>query len=379
MSKPVIVVLGAGEVGTAAASYVCRAFPHARLVVADLDREQAVEAAGRALGDAMGIGLDVTDAPALRDVLKGAAAVLNCVGPFYRFGVPVLEAAIAERALYLDICDDWDATLALRALDSRARDGGSTAVVGQGASPGNSNLLAMLAVSRVTDCHTLLTGWSLDDTGEGADSAAGEHLLHQVTGTIKVWESGRYQDERPLRETVVRYPGLPERSAITVGHPEAVTLPQTVPNLRTCRNLMTLSPGLAETVRKAAAAVERDGVSCRAAARDIVAQYRAVPHAPQAAEYPGVWAIAVGGTHTAGAHLCDYGDMTTMGAMTAAPLVAGLTLILSKQSLSAGVFAPEEILEPHDFFRTLAQLVGAGPMVATTVDINPKGQAMARA
>jgi short subunit dehydrogenase-like uncharacterized protein len=37
--------------------------------------------------------------------------VLNCVGPFYRFGPPVLTAAIKAGVSYLDVCDDWEPTL----------------------------------------------------------------------------------------------------------------------------------------------------------------------------------------------------------------------------------------------------------------------------
>ena len=54
-------------------------------------------------------------------------------------------AAIEAGAHYLDICDDWEPTLDMLELGERARARGVTAVIGMGASPGLTNLLAMKA------------------------------------------------------------------------------------------------------------------------------------------------------------------------------------------------------------------------------------------
>jgi Na+/melibiose symporter-like transporter len=155
-----VIVLGAGVVGRAAARYAAASPFVADIVVADRD----LGAAERALAEAGGRGtatpVDVTDPQALAHLLGGADAVLNCVGPFYRFGPAVLAAAIAARCPYLDVCDDWEPTLEMLAQDPTARAAGVVAVVGQGASPGNANLLAAAAMSVVPDAHTLLTGWS---------------------------------------------------------------------------------------------------------------------------------------------------------------------------------------------------------------------------
>ena len=82
--------------------------------------------------------VDVTDDRALDALLVGADVVLNTVGPYYRFGPAVLRAAIRTRTRYIDICDDWEPTLAMLDLDADARAAGVCALIGMGASPGVS-------------------------------------------------------------------------------------------------------------------------------------------------------------------------------------------------------------------------------------------------
>ena len=49
--------------------------------------------------------------------MSGATrVVMNTVGPFFRFGVPILTAAIDAGTDYIDVCDDWEPTLEMLAL-----------------------------------------------------------------------------------------------------------------------------------------------------------------------------------------------------------------------------------------------------------------------
>ena len=58
----------------------------------------------------------------------------------------MLRAAIRAGCHYVDVCDDWEPTLEMLALDTEARAAGVTAVIGLGASPGITNLLAVQAI-----------------------------------------------------------------------------------------------------------------------------------------------------------------------------------------------------------------------------------------
>lgn len=358
-----ILVLGAGAIGRAAATFARESDYVGDIVIADRNLEAAEQIAS-SIG-ASAVRVDVTDAGQLADAMRRVDVVLNCVGPYYRFGPPVLAAAIAAGRTYLDVCDDWEPTLAALDMDATARSAGVTAIIGQGASPGTANLVGKYCANAVDACHTLLTAWSLEDEPGDPESAANEHWLMQSTGLIRVWRNGGYVDEPSLQEVSVELPGFPPRTALTVGHPEAVTLPRAIPTLRTCLNLMTLPPSLVATLRRAAEAVAA-GMPLKDASRTILAAHRpgALPPAP---DYPGLWAIAEGKTRRAAAYLPDYGRMTDLGTVTAAPMVAGLNLVLEGKVARIGVLTPEEAFAPEDYFSALAKVAGVKPPVVRLI------------
>src|SRR5699024_11612914 len=55
--------------------------------------------------------LDVTDTASLRRAIREVDVVLNAAGPFFRFGVPILDASIEEGKLYCDIFEDCQSTV----------------------------------------------------------------------------------------------------------------------------------------------------------------------------------------------------------------------------------------------------------------------------
>jgi len=146
----------------------------AQIIIADRDRERAAAFAGACGPKASAVSLDAEDEDALRQLLRRADVVLNTAGPFYRFGIKVLRAAIEAGCHYLDINDDWEPTLEMLEMDERARRAGVTAVVGMGASPGISNLLAAKAMRRLDRVDAVYTGWSLESArAEHREGAAG--------------------------------------------------------------------------------------------------------------------------------------------------------------------------------------------------------------
>ena len=118
-----------------------------RIVIADIDGKRA-DAFARELGDsAQPLVLDISDPVVLDAAVAGADVVMNTVGPFFRFGLQVLSSCIRTGRNYVDICDDWEPTISMLDLDEKARAAGITAIIGMGASPGISNMLAKKALS----------------------------------------------------------------------------------------------------------------------------------------------------------------------------------------------------------------------------------------
>jgi saccharopine dehydrogenase-like NADP-dependent oxidoreductase len=119
-----------------------------RIVVADLNESSAQDFAAQLNNKVSSMGLDVSDDVALRKAMANSDLVINTCGPFYRYGVPVLQAAIDTGCHYVDICDDWEPTVEMLKLDQQAKDADVCAIVGLGASPGISNMLALIGDAR---------------------------------------------------------------------------------------------------------------------------------------------------------------------------------------------------------------------------------------
>lgn len=118
-----------------------------------------------------------------------------------RLGAPVLRAAIEAGLHYLDINDDSESTEAMFEMDQEARRRGITAVIGIGASPGMSNLLAVTVMEEPDEVTQIYAGFDLDAVmsetrGEKA-CAATIHGIHQLTGKIRVFDDGKFVDQRP--------------------------------------------------------------------------------------------------------------------------------------------------------------------------------------
>jgi saccharopine dehydrogenase-like NADP-dependent oxidoreductase len=355
----------------------------AEVVVADLQLAAAERIAERAGAKARPAAVNAEDAAGLRDLLRGADVVLNTVGPFYRFGVPILEAAIDAGCNYLDICDDWEPTLAMLELDPRARDAGVTAIIGVGASPGVSNLLAAKAISRLDTVEEVITGWGLSGTGavrddgdgEGAErearksdsrepSAAVVHWMHQCSGTIRVRRGGRFEDVKPVQEMSVDYPGIGVGTAWSVGHPEAVTLPLMYPEIQSSTNVMVGPPFLIEAVRALGAAIDAGDLSVEGAATQMEGPIppelrKAAASESGAVRLPPLFALARGqrggAPRAVGAMVLGM-PRGGMGGATGVPLAVGLSLFARGQVEKPGVFAPEGVMDADGFFDALAPL-----------------------
>ena len=152
--NPTVVILGgAGEMGRTAVSIISQFEQIGELIVADANEEEAKAVVSKNLENSKARMraqfVDVTDSQELNSFLSGVTIVLNTVGPFYKYGVDVLTAAIASGCHYIDICDDWEPTIEMMGLDQDAQLNDVLAIIGMGASPGISNLLARLVLSLI--------------------------------------------------------------------------------------------------------------------------------------------------------------------------------------------------------------------------------------
>ncbi|MEU1729257.1 saccharopine dehydrogenase NADP-binding domain-containing protein [Nonomuraea sp. NPDC005692] len=351
----VLALGGAGAMGRVAVR-VATGLPGVQeIVVADRDAHAAARLA-QELG-ASGVRMsarevDVTDEAELDAALKEADIVLNTVGPYYRFGLGVLRAAIRTRTHYLDICDDWEPTLEMLDLDADARVAGVCAVIGMGASPGISNLLAARAVTRLDTVTDLYTAWPVDVPGAGADDtdlrgpdgrpiAAAVHWMQQIRGTIAVVSNGELVQRQPLRPVALTLPGGRKGTAYTVGHPEPVTLQRSYRPTGDAANLMVITPGTVAYLDVLRSDLDSGRLTNETAAADLAkpTMRRALRAAVRAVRFsapgslPPFFAAATGTRNgrplTVLAHLVSTGGlMKNMSEATGIPAAAGLAQLL---------------------------------------------------
>ncbi|WP_395292830.1 saccharopine dehydrogenase family protein [Kitasatospora hibisci] len=369
---------GAGAMGAVAVRTAATLPGVAELVVADRDI-----AAARSLVSELPAGharlsarhLDLTDSRQLDAALGEADVVLNTVGPYYRFGPTVLAAAVRQRTHYLDLCDDWEPTVRMLELDRAAREAGVTAVLGMGASPGVSNLLAVLAVERLDALDDLYTAWPVDvpDAGEnltvpgGGPGAAAIHWMEQISGTVAAVEQGALVRRPPLRPVTLALPGGRSGTAYTVGHPEPVTLHRSFGPRGDAACLMVVTRGTVAFLDGLRRDLDRGRLDNEAAAVALTREPlgRALSAGVRSAAYrgpgslPPFFAAATGRRDgrpvTVLARPTEDPPrlLADMALATGVPLALGLAQVLDGTARRPGVHPPEAVIDAARFFRDL--------------------------
>jgi short subunit dehydrogenase-like uncharacterized protein len=87
--------------------------------------------------------VDVADVAAVRAAAAQARLVLTTVGPFVRYGAPVLDACLDARVCYVDIANELTAVRQVLERDAEARARGVTVVTGAGFGPGGTESLVL--------------------------------------------------------------------------------------------------------------------------------------------------------------------------------------------------------------------------------------------
>lgn len=378
----VIVLGGAGEMGRKAVSIISDFENIGELVVADFDLASAEKIVAKNASEAKiplkAVSVDVTDSEQLISLLEGKDIVLNMTGPFYRLGVPVLEAAIAAGCHYLDICDDWEPTIDMLALHEKAVESDVVAVIGIGASPGISNILARVVCDRLDRVDDLYTVWPVDAGDERGDaiqvvieenqgaSAAIVHWMQQISGEIEVVKEGHRVTQRPMLPVTLNYPNAGEGTGYTVGHPEPITLVKTMGIQGSSASLMLLRKHTAAFIDGLRKRIDAGQLSLEAGAKEIgkPSLLGRLKAAFRSFWFPGPGDLPLFFAWARGEH---NGESRVVGAtftsapadgmagITSWPLAIALSQLLDGRITTVGVHPPETVIEPEHFFNMLAQ------------------------
>lgn len=376
------VILGAGgAIGATAARTLIAAEAFEAVVLADLD-ERAVERASAGWVVPAGtptsiVGVDAADPGAVRELISQADVMVNCVGPFYRFGPPLLDAAIAAGVAYVDVCDDLDPTAVMLTRDDAARANGVCALVGMGNSPGLANVLARYCADLLLDSVDSVDIMHIHG-GEAAEGAAVlKHRIHAMTSDVPVFRDGEFVAVRMLepsgQEYVVdvdfrdvgTYPAYP------YPHPETITLPRHLPGVQRVTNRGVVFPlSYFDLTRQLVAAGLGSHEVLRVADHDVVAVDVAVAHLiaqrPRLLAEAGVTGPAgclrvdVSGRKDGAEHSYVF-SLSSSGAGaaegTGIPAALGALLMARGQLREPGVHPPEAVVDPLTLLALAAELL----------------------
>ena len=217
---------GAGHVGSGIVRELSRNAPGTEIVVADINLEKAGRVAREVKGTP--VKVDASDAEGIREAVKGSDVVLSAIGPYYRFGSEVLKAVIRAGVNFVDVDDDYDATRKCLGMTGDAEEAGITAVIGLGATPGITNILARYGADKMERVDAVNTYWAWTSLDPTIGPAIIAHYFHASDGMIPTYRGGDWVDVPALSDAeIVEFPeplGCVE--VRNVGHPEPVTIPR---------------------------------------------------------------------------------------------------------------------------------------------------------
>ncbi|QWF17085.1 saccharopine dehydrogenase family protein [Lysobacter capsici] len=166
----------------------------------------------------------IEDAASLDRALDGAAAVINCAGPFLDTAAPVIEAALRARIHYLDVCAEQQAVIEVyERFAEAANAAGITILPAMAFYGGLADLLATAALGDWTDTESIEIAVALDS-------------WHPTVGTRLTGERNHYRrrvvsngalaflaDPAPTREWIFPEP-FAAQDVVAVPLSEIVTL-----------------------------------------------------------------------------------------------------------------------------------------------------------
>ncbi len=390
-AQPTVAVLGAaGTIGPAIVRDLAESAEIEHLLLLDLSAGPAEAVADEhGAGRATAGAIDAADAGRLGDALRAAGASVLVNAASYRLNLPAMAGALAAGCHYLDLGGLYHTTRRQLGLDDQFAAAGLTAVLGMGASPGKTNLLAAWAAAELDEVHALHVSAAATDptpaghTGLSAPYAI-ETILDELTLPAVILREGRLEEVPALTEGgEVDFPEpIGGRHAVFTLHSELASFPATFPGLRAASFRLSLAPALAERV----------GLLARCGLADLepidVAGTSVVPRAVLLACAARREAVVPPSNRTTAVHVVDAegvrgGRRSTVRTAavtvphdrwglgggvvsTAAPAAEAARRLLRGEATGAGVFAPERAFEAASF---LGALSATGCTVSCAVSV----------
>jgi saccharopine dehydrogenase-like NADP-dependent oxidoreductase len=296
--------------------------------------------------------VDVDNNHQLMNALNDHDLVINTIGPFSRYALPIMNAAITSHVNYIDICDDIEPTFKALQLDKRAKEVGIFLLIGIGWFPGMSNLRAKALAERMDSVDEIVTAWvgGRKSPEEKPSSGVGgsEHFLRSITGNIITYRN-RQQVKLPAfqkRKLIHFPPPLGACNCYLMEHPEPVVLPITIPNIQNASTFFSLYPiSRNKLIRFFARLIDMKLLSIS----QVTKIFRLLGKSDEKKHFPvlvGSYVSCIG-TRNGQKGQLSYSAVntkTTVAEATSQPLACTVFYLLSGNTVQPGVHLPEQVL-----------------------------------
>jgi saccharopine dehydrogenase-like NADP-dependent oxidoreductase len=368
MCASYLVLGGAGDMGSAAVKDLYSSNVD-EVIIADINKDSADKLAaelrnqGTSLTKISTIKLDVNDTQQLINVAKDADIIINTVGPFYKYEKLIIESLLKIGKDYVDISDDYDATIDVLNLSDKIKNSGSRILIGMGWTPGITNVCSRAGYDYLDEKDDINIAW----VGSAADAkgiAVILHTFHAVTGDVPMYINGELTYVAALQsELTVEFPKPIGKVKVSyTGHPEPITIPRYLKGLKNVivqgglvpdwqNNLLRQLSIIGLTENKV---VDVHGIKINA--REFLAYFVHQTYEQfmsGGVEASGFW-VEVRGRKDGKLTLIRYSGADRMYKLTGWPVSIGAQYIVkNRNNIAPGLYAPEGVIDPTWFLNEL--------------------------
>lgn len=321
---------------------------------------------------------DANDSNSIRKAIEDSDVVLNTVGPFYKYGPRILKEVIEMNKNYVDICDDFDATKEDLNLNEVAKNKNLSCLIGMGSSPGFANILVKFADNFLFDRIESIDIYHAHGGEEHEGPAVVKHRIHSMIIDIPVYIDGEFRTVKLFEESgksleeEEEFYNLGKYPVYAYPHPETITLPKYIKNVKRVTNLgLVLPPQYAELIKNVVRTgmVEEEPIDFMGqkisplefSVNYILHKRKELIEKYGPKEPVGCLKIKIKGSKNSDKLEYDFSMFSKgkgMGEGTGIPAAIGTYLMAEGLIKEKGVFPPEGGVNPVDALKVLVKLSG---------------------
>lgn len=391
----IVVIGGCGIVGSVAVRALASFDDFDEIIIADINEEGARQRAEEIDSESCSaLVVDAGNPDSTKKAVKGADVVLNCCGPFYKYGPMVLRAVIEAGIDYVDVCDDFDATKKLLEMDENAKNAGITALTGMGSSPGVANLLAKFCADHMLDEVDSIDILHAHGGEPNEGPAVVAHRIHSMLADIPMYLDGEFttvryfEDSGKALEQDVEFHCVGTYRCYPYPHPETITLPNYIDCQRVTNLGCVIPDEYYDLIRKIVrlGIVEEEAINVKGqeviprefTIAYIISRRDEILEETGFGTQRGCLKITMKGTVEDNPHQFDFSlasEGQSMGEGTGIPAAIGALLMKRGKVTGKGVLPPEACINPLEFlglmqeYLKLDDVTGEGsPLIIESID-----------